>query len=209
VPLNSADTYSIAAMLARPLAPVNLAPYDADTSRRYTVGPSVEFAVTDHFSVQFNPLYRRFRSDLPFHITTSPTLFQTSTGITSTGTQTIGYGYRTSTNAWELPLIAKYYFGRPDSSWRFFAGTGYSFALGWQRTKGTQSFQTSQDPSVSIVPIDFSYRTPTQVGAVFSEGVSWQKGRWALAPELRYTRWGNSGGPRHRNQFDLLVTLRF
>ena len=176
-----------------------LRPYGGDTSRRYTVGPNMEFAVTDHFSVQFNPLYRRFRYELPVYTTT----FQTTTA-----TETTSYGYRTVTNALEFPLIAKYYFGSPDASWRFFAGTGYSIAAGWQNTRGIQTIFTSST-TPALVPFSSSYRTPTQVGAVFSEGASWKKGRWTLAPELRYTRWGNGYGDRHQNQFDLLLNVRF
>ena len=40
-------------------------------------------------------------------------------------------------------------------------------------------------------------------------GLLWQSGRFGLAPEFRYSYWGNDNGLRPKNQVDFLLTLRF
>jgi Outer membrane protein beta-barrel domain len=204
LPLNTSSSEFIAARYHLP----GLYAYTptADTTRRFTVGPNLEFALTDHVSLQFNPLYRRYRSDQPFVI--SPLLTGDPLDSTKLVSYNSGYGARTATNAWEFPFIAKYYFGRPGASWRFFAGTGYSFALGWRHESGTILSQYPPAPP-TVTPFNTSYRLPTQSGGVFSGGVAWKKGRMVIAPELRYTRWIDGGSQRPQNQFDLLLNLRF
>lgn len=124
-------------------------------AQRFTVGPNAEYAITDHFSVQFNPLYKRFTADYPVLV---------AARISRPG-DPVGPAFylplirEMPTNAWEFPIIAKYTFGRPPASWRFFLGSGYSFGSGWQQIQG--NFADTSGPTLTIVPIDSSVRTPT------------------------------------------------
>ena len=197
-PLNdgSPPASSGVVFVAAALLPVSPLVTSSTGQQRYTVGPNVEFAFTNHISVQFNPLYKLFSSSYSY----------SSALATIPSTPFISYSARS--NTWEFPLIGKYYFRRPEASWRFFAGTGYSFETAWTTQRGFETTIVTPQSTVTV-PIDSSYRSPTVTGTVFSEGASWNRGRWALAPELRYTRWSTGSGPRSRNQFDLLLNVRF
>jgi len=172
---------------------------------RFTLGPSIEFAATRHISVQFNPLYKRLDSDSIIFFGTTPFVTVGQLGIT---TNTVLLTSHTRTNAWEFPILGKYYFPAPERPFRPFVAAGYSIATGWQNIRGTQLHQTVADGSLQVSTINVDFRTRAEHGAVVGAGVLWHKGRFGVSPELRYTYWGHSD-ERTRNQLDFLLNFRF
>jgi hypothetical protein len=112
---------------------------------------------------------------------------------------------RARTNAWEFPIVGKYYFGGKSRSLRPFVLTGYSFTKAWMSetipTLLRNPFPTGDTLSVR----QSNTTTPLGVGAVFGAGVLSHRGRVGIAPEFRYTRNGVSA----RNQAEVLVAFRF
>jgi hypothetical protein len=171
-------------------------------SRRYTVGPALEFAISHHVSIEFNPLYKRLGST------------QTSTFV-STGLPTLFTVSRVRANAWEFPVLGKYYFGSRDRSWRAFAGIGPSWQTSWLHgnasSVASDFILTGPSPPRPLMVVT-DVRTSARAGIVFDGGLLLQEGRVGIAPELRYTRWSTaSSAPnsRDRNQIEILVTVRF
>lgn len=171
-------------------------------SRRYTVGAAIEFEIDRHFAVQFNPLYQRLGTT------------RTSTILTPALPVSSFLNVRTRANAWEFPVLGKYYFGDRNRTLRAFAGVGPSGETSWQHgvTNATLLDPLLGTP-VSLGPVTVSSNTRTAVrpGIVFSGGVLLQKGRVGITPELRYTRWGGTNtapDARDPNQTEILVTIR-
>jgi len=176
-------------------------------SRRYTFGAAVEFALTDHIAVQFNPLYKRLGYTQMFGPMPLPAL---PAGVLA-GTGTL-ISTRSRSTAWEFPVVAKYYLGNRNSGWRTFVGTGYAWETGWQRSDVEQSLvDLVTGATLGMFPPSTSEaRSLTGVGIIFNGGAVLRKGRLGMAPELRYTRWGNSAlTGRDKNHVDFLLTLRF
>lgn len=173
-------------------------------SRRYTVGPALEFAINDRFAIEFNPLYKRLGS------TDTTAIFMSSTPLGPSFLAT-----RARAHAWEFPALGKYYFGSSDRSWRAFAGAGPSWETRWQRRDvrfGPLDPITGTPAPLTLQSLTIYARTPVRPGIVFDGGLLLQKGRLGISPEFRYTKWGGTSTPpeaRERNQAEILVTVRF
>ena len=185
---------------------VQLTQLDSDSithyeSPRYTLGPAVEFAINDHIAVEFNPLYKRFGYSL-YEALSVPIVGPLVTVVSTTS--------RNRTNAWEFPILGKYYFGGRDRSWRGFVGTGYAWETEW-RTVDATVIVTSPIPGASMQKSKTGeVRSSNWAGIIFNGGAVFQKGRLGIAPEVRYTHWGGGGTVvRDENQCEFLVTLRF
>ena len=142
-------------------------------SKRWEVGPSVEFRLPANFAAEFSAIYSRVGAT---------TLFYYTPPIESP-LQTVSY--RTRGNNWEFPILGKYYFGSEQRSWRPYLGTGYSFRTTWFDLKGQN---TSVDPvRNTTVTSTFHnhYRTSLDVGAMAAAGVRFQAGRVKFLPEIR------------------------
>ena len=172
-------------------------------SRRYTVGPAIEFAINRHFAVEFSPLYKRLG------LTTTENAVGTAFPLSGF------FATRSRANAWEFPVLAKYYFGNGGGIWRAFVGVGPSWELSWQHSEvNTALLDPATGAPLSLQPILFnpSFRTPVRPGIVFDGGLVLQTGRIGIAPEIRYTKWGglsSSTDPRDADQAEILVTIRF
>jgi hypothetical protein len=69
-----------------------------------------------------------------------------------------------------------------------------------------QSFQTLSQTST----FHSDYRSGVEIGALVSAGVRFHTGRFALAPETRYTRWGdNNTNITPRNEAAILLGISF
>jgi len=179
--------------------------------KRYTVGPLIEFGLTKHIAVEFSPLYKRFGYSETFPL---PNPCNAITGCNSA--PPVYYALRERVNAWEFPIVGKYYFGKQRRPWRPFVLTGYSFTKTWisQRESGTgvappintgiSSSPVNLQMIVVTIP-NFNLTTPLGVGAVFGGGIVAHKGPAWIGPEFRYTRNGVSG----QNQAEVLVSVRF
>ena len=174
-----------------------------DESRRYLVGPSVEIALPAGFALEADALYQRIGTTSTL---TTFAIFTVSSGtVTSTTASPISTTNRQRGNSWEFPLLGKYYF-RQLAGWQPFAATGFSF-----RTIGIEAKGASFDPLTNNPQGNFrsSYRSPLGVGAVVSAGARYKLGRFAIAPEIRYTRYGTSDSITNRNAVSGLVGFTF
>ena len=174
-----------------------------DESRRYLVGPSVEIALPAGFALEADALYLRIGTTSTL---TTLAVFSTSAGtVTSTTTSLISTTNRQRGNSWEFPLLGKYYF-RQRAGWQPFAAAGFSF-----RTIGIDIRGNSFDPLTKNLLQNFrsSYRSPLGVGAVVAAGARYKLGRFAIAPEIRYTRYGTNDSITNRNAVSGLVGFSF
>jgi len=170
-----------------------------DESRPYIVGPSVELRVPGGFAIEADALYQRLGSTSQFSFI----------GAGLNGPSLLAYfTVRQRANSWEFPVLGKYYFRRRESGWQPFLGTGWSF-----RTAGEHQSvsQLTADSSGALHASSFqnSFRADLAVGATFAAGIQVRAGRFALTPEVRYTRWGTSDGSFRKNEAGFLLGIRF
>jgi hypothetical protein len=185
----SAQLVSIGALGGVPFLDQN---QGGDESRRYIVGPSVEFRLPAGFAIEVDALYRRignsFVFDIPagaMNITVPAITFEIS---------------RQRGNYWQFPVLGKYYFRPRTAAWQPFIATGWSLrTVGFHEdvsatilSGSSLATATSQATSAS-----FHSRTDLGAGAVFAAGVRFRAGKFALTPQVRYTYWGSTP------QFDL------
>ena len=169
-----------------------------DESRRYLVGSSIEFRLPARFAVEADVLYQRIGSSAffaPISILSSVNLVNLYAGLIT---------YRQRGDSFEFPILGKYYLKSRDSKWQPFVGTGYAF----------RTIRFSTDSSLSdgttITPIHSSYRSSLGVGAVAAAGIRLRAGRFALVPEIRYTRWGGlDAGSIPKNEAAFLFGITF
>lgn len=162
-------------------------------SRPYLVGPTVEVRLPAGFALEGSAIYRR--------------LGQTTVLLYGPMAETSSLvAYRVRGNAWEFPLIGKYYFGK--SAWQPFLGTGWAFrTVGWHYQGSTTTTNPAGTPFV--VPIDTKGRSELGVGATITAGVRVRAGRMSLLPEFRFTRWGTDYAPSRRNEGGFFLGFRF
>lgn len=152
-----------------------------DESRPYIVGPSVEIRLPANFAIEIDALYRRVGNSLAYP-TPWGAVFNRDRG-----------------NSWQFPFLGKYYFRSASEGWQPFVGTGWSLRETWVHSDGS-----------SPQAYHFDYRDRLDVGAVASAGVRFRKGRFAFAPEVRYTRWAGANFERNaRNEAGILFGISF
>ena len=95
---------------------------------RYTVGPSAEFRLSNHFALNFSPQYKRSYSDSGFIYP----LEQLTNAVDFPRTLTIQDFEQVRDNVWEFPLMLKYYFDSPQHALRPFIETGYNVSTSWR-----------------------------------------------------------------------------
>lgn len=163
-------------------------------SRPYLVGPTVEVRLPAGFAVEASALYRRLGQTYAYGYGSEPGV------VTSISNRARG-------NAWEFPVVGKYYFKSAESSWQPFFGTGWSLrTIGWKYDGVT----TTTTPTGQVVtPFHSSDRSDLNVGATFAAGVRLRVNRFSVLPELRYTRWGGADGTTRRNEGGFFLGFRF
>ena len=167
------------------------------TTNRYIVGPELELNLPWGFGAEFDALYRHYN-------------FQ-GFGVSGTATS------KTSTGAWEFPLLAK---------WRTPIPVVHPFIEGgvsWDHLTGTGVMASSVFPGPNTGP---GISNNTVFGYVGGVGVELHPAFLRIEPEIRYTRWGSqhfvtsngisTGGvtsgnafSSNQNQLELLVGLTF
>jgi hypothetical protein len=177
-------------------------PFGPDESKRYTFGLTVEASLNEHVSVNFNPLYKRTGVSmglLPYTVVPfgqDDQLLQSSASVRS--------------HSLELPVIGKYTFRDGDRKVRPFLGAGFSFQTAWEKTSNNLLLRNSTTGTTRTLLSSNQSRNPFDVGAVASAGVNIQQGWVTLAPEIRFTRWGDNFSFTHRrSQAEFLLSLRF
>jgi hypothetical protein len=165
-----------------------------DESRRYIVGPSIEFRLPGGFAIEVDGLYRRIGNSYSSGV--SGSVISPGTSFVSIAPYPSFFIDRQRGNYWEFPVIAKYYFRPRSASWQPFIGTGWALrTIGFHENSsetlvdanGNSHFQTFQSNT----------RSDLGVGAVAAAGVRFRVGRLAFTPEIRYIYWGST------EQFDL------
>jgi hypothetical protein len=166
------------------------------TTGRWTVGPTVEFHLPWNFSVEFDALYRTFRSG------------SWNTSRYQPGWPVAIQTFTQDVKAWDLPLLVKYRF--PGEKVRPFILGGKT----WTHESRQTSFSsvcTGAEPcsppeSLASFPgLSSSNQTVVRDGVVAGGGVEFKYRRLSFFPELRYTRMLQ---PRS-NQVTLLVGITF
>jgi opacity protein-like surface antigen len=167
------------------------------SSQRYIVGPMLELRLPAGFSIELDALYRRFS----YSSISNPI--------------DLLINQRTTANAWEFPLVAKYKF--KTSIARPYVEGG----IAWDTLTGLK-----QDIQQTVIPTKTttttSSSTPTELhnsttkGFVLGFGLDVKALVIHIAPEIRYTRWGaqhffdtNGGFGSNRNQAEFLVGISF
>jgi hypothetical protein len=168
--------------------------YYGNESRPVVYGPSVEFHLPAGFAVEFDALYQR-------------TGYSASFSYSPGAGTSASYQVRERGNNWQFPLLGKFYFRSRQAPWRPFLGTGYAFRSSWNHSETVQTI-TDSEGTHTYNP-NYDSRSPFDVGAVIAAGVRFRLGRIAIAPEMRYTRWGSGGNTYRKNQGAFLLGISF
>ncbi|HEX4593680.1 MAG TPA: outer membrane beta-barrel protein [Bryobacteraceae bacterium] len=181
----SAQLVSIGALGGVPFLDQN---QGGDESRRYIVGPSVEFRLPAGFAIEVDALYRRTGNTFTFNFPGN---------VVPIGSPALTFQInRQRGNYWQFPVLGKYYFRPRTAAWQPFLGTGWAI-----RTVGFD-----EDISQTILDSNGNYhsssahfhsRSDLGAGAIVAAGVRFHAGKFALTPQVRYTYWGSTA------QFDL------
>ena len=173
-----------------------------DESRRYVVGPSVEFRLPAGFAIEVDALYRRIGNTFSFEVIPANAALISLPLITSDVNRERG-------NYWQFPVLGKYYFRPRNTAWQPFVGTGWALrTVAFHRNVN----QTVLDANGNSHPTSFEYhsRSDVGVGAVFAAGVRFRVGKIALLPEVRYTYWGSTAQfALRRNEGGVLLGISF
>ena len=170
-----------------------------DESRPYIVGPSIEVRLPAGFALEADALYQRIGNTSSFGLIES----FLGTGVAAvTGATT-----RTRANEWEFPVLGKYYFRR-DSKWQPFVGTGWALRFADQREAGKETIVDASGASSTFVFKD-DFRSDVEVGATFAAGVRYRVGRFALLPQVRYTRWSGQDNILSKNEAAASLGISF
>jgi opacity protein-like surface antigen len=148
-------------------------------AHRYIAGVTAELRLTAGFAIEADVLYRRLNYE------------GSSTSVSS----------RTTGNAWEFPLLAKYRFGGKLARPYVDAGLAWDTLGGVSQTISTvlptRTTTTTSNPA--------ELKKSTTTGFVMGVGVDIKALLIHLSPEIRYTRWGSQhfidpSGLLHSNQ---------
>jgi opacity protein-like surface antigen len=169
----------------------------ATNTKRYTVGPTIEFHLPGRLSLEVDGLYKRVGYNF--------------VGSDSTGNQLTA---RTTANSWEFPITGKFEITPGPLRPFIQAGVSVRNISGIRQVQDVVQAGTLNQVTVSS-PAEFN--TDTDLGFVFGGGVSIKAGRLRISPQIRYTRWGseNFRDPLHSllhtnlNQADFLLGITF
>lgn len=176
--------------------PVNSPNFSSDESQRYIVGPSIEFRLPANFAVEASALYQR----------TGYTAYLLPYEIPGSGVTT-GYSIRQRGNAWQFPIVGKYYFSSRRYPWQPFVGTGYAVRTTW--THSTSVVTTNNAGLTTVQTYSGDSRSPLDVGVLFAAGVRLHVGPAKFSPEIRFTRWGSADFQTRKNSVAFLLGISF
>lgn len=141
------------------------------TTNRYIIGPTVELHLPAGFGIEFDALYR--------HLNYNATGNLTDVAVSS----------RTSSNAWEFPLLLKYRFPTPIVKPYVDAGVAWDTLSGLKQTVTATVLPTHITTTNSTSsPAELHHNTVT--GFVVGVGLDVHAIFVHISPEIRYTRWG-------------------
>ena len=168
---------------------------------RWTLGPTVELRLVHGFSLEVDALYRGYR--LVFNSVDSPF----AVGGVNFPSRLISD--RQDTKIWDFPLLLKY---------RFTAGlvhpflvAGYTWShessdeVAFSNCLGTSDVCNASNQNASLNAPANSTQSRNRGGPTAGIGVELKYGKVKIAPEMRYTRFGNPNG----NNATLMVGFTF
>ena len=148
------------------------------------------------FGVDFDALYRRLNYNASFNLVDVFT------------------NNRTTGNAWEFPLLAKYRFPTPLIKPYIDAGVAFDTLSGLKQTVVSTIAPNRQTTSTTSNPRELSNSNTT--GFVIGFGADIKAIVLHISPEIRYTRWGsshftipNGSSLSNQNQAEFLVGFTF
>jgi hypothetical protein len=155
-------------------------------TRRYMLGASGEWRLTNAFGFEVDALYHRMGYVAIVNFVNSANGNFSNSSIDVKG------------NSWDFPIMAKYRFGRAVRP--YVAGGGVLRHVGPVRGRGEQTIGTLVTRTSSINPLDTTepseLRKRFYTGLTAAGGIEIGEGRLRVLPEFRYTRWtANITGP--------------
>jgi opacity protein-like surface antigen len=166
------------------------------TTNRYIIGPTVELRLPAGFGVECDALYRHLNYSSSFN---AVDVFTNN---------------RTTGNAWEFPLLAKYRLATPLVKPYVDAGVAFDTLSGLKQTIVSTLAPNRQTTTTTSNPRELSKGTTT--GFVIGFGVDIKAIVLHVSPEFRYTRWGsshftipNGSALSNQNQAEFLVGFTF
>ena len=173
--------------------------YSSNTNR-YIIGPTAELRLPFGIGIEADILYRHFS--------------YTSSGFVS-GTSGVFQTTKTTSNAWEFPLLLKYRLPLPLKIIHPYVDGG----VAWDTLSGVTQAITK---TVNNVTSNSSTSNPVELGDsttrgfVLGAGISVKALLIRISPEVRYTRWGakhffdpNGGLSSNQNQAEFLLGITF
>lgn len=170
-----------------------------DESRPYIVGPSVEFRLPANFAIEVDALYQRIGQSVQYS--------EINGGVSEVSLSSVSLSERLRANDWTFPVLGKYYF-RPHSAWRPYIATGWALRVLDVHETGSETI-TNAPSAPQRLQFSDHHHSDDGVGAVAAAGVRFRRGRLAISPEIRYTRWGSSTGWVNKNEAGFLLGLTF
>ena len=177
----------------------------SSATRRYTIGPSVEWRLTRSFGFEMDALYHRMGyAGLINSYDSSSGNFRNSAIHVKGG-------------SWDVPALAKYRFGHVICP--YVAAGGVVRYVGPVRARGEETDGSLVTQSSSTRPIDTD--APSELrkrwfpGIIAAVGLEVRVGRFRMLPEFRYTRWtANISAPGGllrfaSNQAEILAGILF
>jgi len=113
---------------------------EQEESRRYIIGPTVEFRLPGNFAVEASALYQRVGGTSAFPFLTP--LFPSGSFFLN----------RRRADTWQFPVLGKYYFNARSRSFQPFLGTGYAIRTGWAEDEGRTTAPGNQNTGGDLNP---------------------------------------------------------
>jgi hypothetical protein len=167
-------------------------------SKRYILGPAIEFQLTSKAALEVSALYRRV-------------------GYTSGSFYTY-YKNWIRSNSWEFPFIGKYYISSADKFTRPYISGGFVLKHLSEAKGIIEEFSFPNNQPIRMQTNMRLNSNPNQ-GLTVGGGLNVRSGRIRFSPEFRYTRWftvpfDESGSRAYQvtssaNQMDILLKLSF
>jgi hypothetical protein len=156
------------------------------------VGPAFTVLFNDRIGIEVDALYARI------------------TGRGGSFSPALSTSSSTHGSSWEFPLIADYYVLKAPVGLYFGGGV-----VAGQTTSGTTEIHATNNlTGATTIQRQDLQASPSQLPAVIMNGgIEWRSARFAIRPELRYTRWSSRSESgiivRHPNQFEYLIGFSF
>ncbi len=160
-------------------------------TKRYLIGPTVEFRLPWRLSIGVDALYKRIGYEYQ----------QTAPNVLTTGTVA---------NSWEFPALLK---------WEILPGPIRPFVDAGMSVRHISGISQVRDVANVVTEINNvpEFNKQNDIGFVFGGGVAFKFSRVRVSPEFRYVRWGSEAfrDPvltllrSNRNQGDFLLGFTF